>query len=440
VSAIQAEWLFGNLDSLKRLLKVGDLNTFVHRTLSSFQPVWAEILWGRAWSELGVAAYGRPRGSLNEVTALSEQDLPGPCKLLESRQSVVVNLPLLIPRENRFWLSDGSLPLGSVVSPMDLERCPSLKDYKPRPFSSVALGAGRIAQAVADSVQVETVRLKCAGEIMRAVEWDISVVRLTAFDLLFHLLGVEYLHDRELVFHDQVRDFLSTLDAWLQELLDSFPDAVSCLMSTFGHSPCVARVNLNEILYRGGFCEPASERADFDREQRRAMASLLLQKSAHSGVGADESQTLAVTPCWKFNLAGTVCGSPVQGAIFLNLKERYDGGIVESSEAARLLEDVRQYVVVALKTELGIEPDVWQSEHIGSTGPELIIYADGIEFHNSSIAPAVDAINKPRSAHTCEGFVWLPRGISPRSEAVTPLQLHELLALGSGQEVSYGHG
>ena len=440
LSRTQAQWFFGNLDSLKRLLRVGDLNTLEHHPISSFQPVWAEILWGRPWSELGVAAYGAARGSLNAVAPLTEQDVPIPCKLLDSHKSVLVNLPLLAPGKNRFWLSDGSLPLGSVVSPPDLERCSSLKDYRPRPFSSVALGAARLAEAVADSLQLETVRLKCAAEIMRSVEWDISIVRVTAFDLLFHLLGVEYLQDRQLIFHAQVQEFLAVLDSWIRDLLDTFRDALPCVMSTVGHSTGIARVNLNEILYRGGFCEPATEQSALGQEHRRTIASLLLKRNGDNASGKDEPQSLALTPPWKFNLPSTVCGSAVQGGIFLNLKGRYTDGTVEPSEANDLLTNVRQYVVEALKTELGIEPYVWQSGYVGSLAPELMIHADGIEFHNSYIGAAIDTINKPRSTHTSEGFVWLPRGMAPNSEMVTPLQLHELLSVECGQEVACGHG
>jgi hypothetical protein len=59
----------------------------------------------------------------------------------------------------------------------------------------------------------------------------------------------------------------------------------------------------------------------------------------------------------------------------------------------------------------------------------LMIYGEGLEFHNSCIGPAIDRINKPRTAHSCEGFFCLPNDEleSASSRKLSTLELHEVV-------------
>src|SRR5437016_3308883 len=91
------------------------VHTLAGYLLPGAQPVWAEILTANPWFRNGCTAYARPTDSLNKLAIVTEKDLLGAAILLDDQFSddlkVTVNLPLLLPRRDRIWLSDGSLPI-----------------------------------------------------------------------------------------------------------------------------------------------------------------------------------------------------------------------------------------------------------------------------------------------------------------------------------------
>jgi hypothetical protein len=430
LSIAQTGTLFGSLGLFNGRFKQNQLRKLMHAPITSFQGVWAEILWGRRWSELGIAGYGRPDGSLNKVVAWQEDDLPDECKLLNNgAANVVANLPLLTPQENRYWLSDGSLPLATVISPACLSNIDGVSNYQPKPFFCTALAASNLTESIAQCFQVESRRLQSCGEILAGVDWDTAIIRLTVFDLLSHLMGAQYLAEPELIMQQELKAFLSELNNWLEVILQKFPDCQVCIMSSLGHNNCVARVSLNQILWQGGFCEPSPHKASMNATlSRRMIASRMLDnRKSREPFVQEMPPALAVTPSWDFDLSSTVCASVVQGGIFLNLQQKYETGIVSATEAPVVLKAVREHIAYALEKELGITAEIWQTDQIGSLGPDLMIYAEGVDFHNNSIGPAVDTINKPRSTHNTEGFCWLPPQMSLDSQVLTPLELHAQL-------------
>lgn len=431
LSQTQVGSLSGDFGITKSWFDHTKAQVLAHPPLVSTHGVWAEILWGKSWIDLGVPGYASPRSSLNDVVPLQEDCLSQQCQLLDSAgSSVVVNLPLLTPQRNRVWLSDGSLPMADVFSPQQLTEISLVKEYRPRPFACTANAASNLPEAVSECLRIESTRLECARELLTAVDWDTSIVRLTVFDLLSHLLGADFLFDQNLRVYDELKSFLTVLDLWMNFVRNEFPDAAVGLLSTVSHTECRARVNLNQILWQGGFCKLLDENGVQEAAilSRRKAASLFFGNSNTSQVqtiGAEP--VLAVSPSCMFDLSVTTCASAVQGGIYLNLKNRYDGGIVDSADAPGVLSAVREHITAVFLRELDITPNIWQNESIGSNGPDLMIYAEGIEFHNTSSGIAVDRVNKPRSTHAAEGFVWLPQEFDCSSGSMTPLDFHAQL-------------
>jgi hypothetical protein len=342
--------------------------------------------------------------------------------LSTASKSIVVNVPILTPKPGRLWLSDGSLPGIGFVSPAEAAESFSLNEYKPRPFTCAPLATARLNESISQCLKTEIVRLDCAARLLRGSKWTVGIVRLTVFDLLAHLLGPDFLDETDRVGYGEINEFLTLLDAWLKGLIDLFPADHLCVLSTIGHIQCQARVNLNQLLRMGGYCRLLKD------EQSEQSGMLARRKAATMQVRRDERiQEPAVTPQWLFDLPATVCGSVVQGAIHLNLKGRYSGGIVEKEAAGGLISEVRGFIVASLKQQLGIEPEVWQCETIGEVGPELMIYMPGVEFHNSVGSEPIDKMVRPRSCHTADGFVLLPANVERPAGALTPLELHGVL-------------
>ena len=420
LSAVQAIELCRRVPALGALLEKGALKPLQHSPVASFNAVWSELLWGKPWFELGAAGYARARGSLNAVSPLKESDLPDSPILCSARKTVTINLPMIEPhRPGRVWLSDGSLPYHFVVNPSHLARQAPFDNYQARPFSCLPYALSNIEQSVLHCLQVERQRLSCARELLRQADWDFCAVRLTIFDQLFHLLSPDVLFADDFLLRREIDAFLSELDLWLSETRTDTAGAAWCILSTLGHTPCIARVNLNAALAADGFATLVADRHTAVSARRKAAAVSI------AGRG-DEPTAPAVTPSWMFEASKSVAASVVQGGIFLNLAGRYDDGIVEADEARGLIQRIKTSIATKLHREFNEQAVVWEAENISEVGPELMIYMDGVEFHNNATDLIVDRMNKPVSTHTCEGFVWLPDESSSGSW-LTPIELHHLI-------------
>lgn len=398
-----------------------------HTPTASFHAVWSEILWGVNLFESGIAGYGRPRNDLNDVIPLEGDALPRDCALLSPvNKPIVVNLPLIGPAEGRSWLSDGSLPINANFNLPESINPAGFLSYRPRPFSCVAWAAGDIRRAIAECVDVERTRIRCASELLNRSDWRIGIVRLSIFDTLFHLLGKDFLQETDSVLAGQLEDFWRELGCWMADVRETFSEAFFLVGSTIGHGTCVARVNLSELLQGGGYCK--LEDADYagqDYSRRRRIEAALALTSEHP---TQFRSSPAITPVSRYNLMESKCASPVQGAIYLNLKDRYTNGIVDRQDAPALIRSIKEFLVDAIKRELNLSVQVWTCEEVSDLGPELMVYVDGVEFTNSSMCPAVDRKNVPASCHTDTGFVLFADDSLWQSSEISPLGLHHLIA------------
>ena len=381
--------------------------------LTSTAAIWGELLTGTAWYDNGCAGHARPWKTLNRTKVVTEGDIAVPAGLLNGYpRQLVINVPLLMPKEShRLWLSDGSLPLPVTVSPRSLMAEEPFSSYSPRPYSALAEGIHHPKGALAALIQTEKKRLECAHELLRMGNLDIGLIRLSLFDQLAHLLGANYLADEELVYTPELRPFLSFLDEWLCEVFSAV--AHVALLSAFSHVPCESRLSLNELLNRGGFLTfsrldaPARRRVaalaaladdDGDEEGQAGRASVHAQVSCHQAV-LDCSRTLAA--------------SSVLGFVHVNVKDRFEDGIVERAEVAATRDVLRDFLDDTLKRSFGNAYSIWSANEIKNPHsesqdhwlPDLLVHIPSAELHNSSdkfFGPS----DKPRSVHSPQGFFW----------------------------------
>ncbi|MBX9770909.1 MAG: hypothetical protein K2X29_06040, partial [Candidatus Obscuribacterales bacterium] len=136
--------------------------------------------------------------------------------------------------------------------------------------------------------------------------------------------------------------------------------------------------------------------------------------------------TALVTLTNRFQAESSIAASPVHGAIYLNTKDRFQDGIVEVREKESLKKQIASALAKILNdsgvrnTSLELNPQDSQS----TQAPDLMICANGLDFHDAYDAPAVDTFSHPLTCHTSNGFVCLDE---PSQQTFNTLALNKLL-------------
>jgi hypothetical protein len=418
---------------LKLMPKTADLlKSFEGRKLNSrpfggAQPIWAELLTGRPWFENGCAGYSRPGSSLNHLEVFSEDDLSAPVTLLSRVSDIVINIPLLKPIEKeRVWLSDGSTSTNTMVSPVSLLNESLFGQYQARPYASAIEALPQLWTALDACLKTERVRLQCAMELFKSRPWKSFLLRISIFDHLAHLFGPNLYQQTKLRHFDLLRSFLTELDEALSILLKPSDDADFCLISCFSHVMGRGRVNLNNVLQYGKFTElvkPQPER-NADQERREAAMRAILRKPD------DSLSHLFRSGEGRLCASETQAASPISGCIFVNDKERFSDGIVQSVDFQSVKSKVSDHLAARIVGFFGNQATVcYKPENkteAHATTPEFIVWIDGVEFYDV-VDPRLSEFHVPRSVHSPDGFVFLPRAMKVDSSALTPVGLSEIL-------------
>jgi len=427
LSVVQLHILSSHCPNLASILNSGQVVAMHTEPVNTPQPVWAEVLTGKSWFDLGCSGYSRPGASLMSLEVVSEENLSEPFSLINGdlkAQSLIVNMPLVMPGEGRCWLADGSLPLQITVSPNDLASKAPFDSYQPRAYLSSILALAHKDRGGRDALQVERDRLRLSLELTKTSNWSSCLVRFSVFDQLAHLYGADYLDLKTLLVRSDLEEFLAEFDVAVKQMVELFSDSIVCIVSAFSHTPCHARLNLNELLVRGGFCCLESG-DDSDRQvlERRAHA---LTAISTARAGSSTTSDMVSASC-KVNAAASLAASPVAGAIYLNRQDRFEDGTVTTSKAGPVLNDVFNYVHCQLQESFGAEVVIWKNETGSLNAPDLMVYIPGVELHDSADRTLIDRVNKPRSTHIAEGFAWLAGKGGYTDSVISPTELHSAL-------------
>ena len=422
---------------------------------SAVQSVWSEILTGKPWFEVGCPGYSRPNSSLTDLRIIDEADLLAPAKLTGGLGSVTINVPLLRPQSDRIWLSDGSLPMQVMVSPAELAQQAPFSHYVARAFASTNIALANVGESVVNCLEVESIRLNCFENLLDRDTWSRCILRISVFDILSHLVGNEFLTASNLSVSAHIDRFIERLDKVLRQI--ERKGLAVCLLSAYSHVDCYARVNLNRILELSGFChtEYAGAMVVDERTRRRAVAANLVNAAnggkvggfpdkradgsadkhaegsadAHDAASADKHA--AVSSSMQVIAGRSVAMSPVQGAIYINRKDRFVDGVVEAAEYIQVRRQVRDALRHQLTASIGAGFTIWENTDEQEFAPDLMVFASGVDFHDSSALSAVDLVNRPRCIHCAQGFVWLPAGLATDAQVLAPVQVGELLINGA---------
>ena len=421
LSAEQFQYLSTEFGFLKAFTKAG-ITQFEGGVLTSAQALWGEILSGQHWWETGCVGYAFPKGSINDLEIGSQSSYRFRSIFIDNYVNFAINVPLLEPGNGKhLWLSDGSFNQ-ETVSPKELLQNEPFRSYRPRPFASPAYFLGNPIKGAEACLQSERHRLACAIELAKRTDWQIGIVRLSVFDQLFHLLGSNFLYDEALTIRPAVNAFIDFAGKCIEEIILSSANATTCIVSTYSHSECTKRANLNLLLSQLGYCtltDPRQVKRDLDLRHRSTLAVSTKMESSIL-------PTALVTLTNRFQAESSIAASPVHGAIYLNTKDRFQDGIVEVREKESLKKQIASALAKILNdsgvrnTSLELNPQDSQS----TQAPDLMICANGLDFHDAYDAPAVDTFSHPLTCHTSNGFVCLDE---PSQQTFNTLALNKLL-------------
>lgn len=414
--------------NLAPLVKNHDLSLMDTRPLVSAQAIWAELLTGARWDLSGCSGYCRPGNTLLEREVFTEQDLVVPVTACMG-ETIVVNMPIMTPGRERFWLADGSLPAAITVSPENLLADPLFCSYKPRPEIKVSSLLADITGSISALVDVECLRLQCALKLLRDYQWRRSFVRVTIFDQLAHLLGPDFLSNERLKSQPQIQRFLQEFDSFISCLSELLSGEDIVVVSAYGHQACQARVNINKLLAAGGFRQPPGLLSENNQDYilRRTEAVRNLAGVARSKHRQEFLQPMvASVDC--FDPSATRAASPVYGTIYLNSQDRFENGIVAMADRDGVLREVKEFMSKVIMQEFGQEDCLWEAAPgKARQSPDLMLYVEGVEFHDSVGPEAIDRENYPPSCHAPTGFVLLPKNRYQHASVIRPAELGSLL-------------
>jgi len=389
--------------------------------LTSASSAWSQFLTGTFWYESGCYGYSRPNESLNKLSVVREKDLLSPIRLLKNEssdsQSAIVNVPLLLPKsESRSWLSDGSLPIKTKISPSSLSERDVYNGYYARPYIDIGRALGPRAHSAESVLLVETRRTACVSDLLANTAWERCIWRVSATDQLTHLLGTGWLKADDLKCSAGIRELFRLINEQISELLKQ-SDIEIFLVSMFGHSACLAKFNLNDHLAKGGYLH--FDDTSRDASQRIAAAEAVGPKVNPTHLRSSES---------RLDLKKTLAASPVAGCVFINSASSFSDGPVTTRNHSRICNELSDYL---RNTLVNIAPfvkiienpvPVEQRPHVPL--PDLVVGIQGVEFNDvkdSGIA------HPPRTTHDFEGFFLLPKQRVALSGSVTVDRILEVL-------------
>lgn len=383
-----------------------DLITIDAKPHLSAQGAWAELLTGRPWYENGCSGFSsfQPKGS-----ELSSEDTLNRQFSLIREPAIVINLPLVKPGANRYWLGDGSLPLSyNNIDNTLVEQF--LENYKPRRYISTKLVNGNSTKRILDLLDTELTRLALAEHLLKNTIWQTAFIRLNMFDTIQHAAGINFWQNQEFAWSEELQKGLKGIGQHIKNMINAAPNTTLCLISAYSHDKCLGRINLNEILHRGKFCrfdesfEPTSKR-------RLATAQMLQPDKKRAPL-----YMVARTNIPLFEHSRVF--SPVSGALYSNKQNFLSPGKQDLELAIAFISN---YLGSHIETPLEVFANPGQANGNDRTA-NCMLYLKGYDFYCTP-GPTIDLIDKPDSCHTALGFVAIlpPEGHLHQTSSIVNL-------------------
>jgi hypothetical protein len=387
---------------------------------ASPQPVWAQVLTGQPWYQNGCVGYAQPRGSLNRLQVTTERDLLAPLlPLFAERPGLSINIPLVLPRSNLAWFSDGSMPVQQKVAPQSLADSDLCRGYEPRGFVYLPIARVMSKLAMANCFGVERNRLECAASLAVKERYDWIALRLSIFDELSHVFGHSWLEEPDLWVRESLEELLGFTDGQLETICG---DSVTFVFSLFSHTTCYSTLNLNLLLGEGGFLRlhgSEEELAPARAEARRAQA---LEAISGAEIGTRKNKLQSVEGLILTERSRAA--SPTSGCIYVNDSKRFFDGCVLPADRMKVKKELVAYLRPRLEKLSPYGVHLFETpDEVDGLVPDCIAFVERAE-----LTDALGLNFQPRTTHAPSGFLYAPQrllapwsGRQPaRSVASTP--------------------
>lgn len=392
------------------------------------QPIWAQILTGKDWFENGCTGYVFPSQSLSKPEVFTESKLLSPVTLFgDDSQSVSINMPLLLPRQ-RLWVGDGSLPIAKSLSPSIVENYFTAR-HKPRAYQNLAMAFADPYASAKMLLDLERDRLASSIELLKGESWRNAIIRISAFDQLQHLFGVNCFDDTQLKIHSEIVDFMRSFDKFLDAI--SQLAEISCI-SAYSHSACRSRFNVNALLRKSNFLVCSDTNA--------GLTNRLAAAASVSGPTLTRASMQSVSA--TLNPQATQAASPTSGCIYINEKAAFtDGCIADSEQANKVEQELRDLLTNKLQYYFGDRATIYAAPPSANAAqrstalPRVILFVPEVEFFDNS-ETILDTQAKPIACHRAEGFILVDSNTADSTAAaLIPCHAHQLLRKqGFGEE------
>lgn len=328
----------GDLPVLAGLQKNGCRGRLASTLPCVTPPAWGSFLTGASPSRHGILDFiERQDTDRPAFVTLENTSLPRLWDILSyfEKRSVFLNVPFTFPPGR----SKGVIIPGPPVPREEMATWPpeTASRLEERiPDYTADLIYSRKDQILEEIHRVTRVRRQAADWLMETEEWDFFMVTFIATDRLHHKMWHR---------PDTMADYYRTLDATLGEIIDKVGgDDHIVLMSDHGFTTVRWKLYMNEWLAANGFLKTRLRRTPGNGDSRFLRPKFVPHRRRGKAFGM--TRLLRKIPgfsrCAPFiDLARTRAFSSLGNTpgLFINLRGRYESGIVEPGEEYERLRD-----------------------------------------------------------------------------------------------------
>jgi predicted AlkP superfamily phosphohydrolase/phosphomutase len=363
----------GFLPTLRKLIENGSYGELESTIPPITAPAWASFATGKNPGKTGIFDFLRPRSSLQDLAPVTSRDIAGKTfyEILDGngRRTIMINLPLSYPpRTEAPTITSIETQGDQFIFPSSLkDRIPELKEYRLIPDFDLKVQRGD-EEYIQDIRELEQCRFRCAQKLFQW-EWDFFFLLFSGIDWTQHRLydklisnGLGRDHPAFQLFRD--------VDSYLGWFLEHLPSETTLLlMSDHGFRVYKGIFRINQWLRGNNFLEchyvrkhtasyphrfgegmaKAMEKRDDKQSGRKipfAAPSFLIELAQRlgfekvCGMLADHFPSLQIQAAVDYTRTSAFCTTSEAWGVYLNLKGRFQDGIIEPEYERDLREEI----------------------------------------------------------------------------------------------------
>ncbi len=334
---------------------------------------WSSFMTGEQPGKHGIFGFVDLQPGTYKMRFPSLGDLKAPTiwddMAARGKRSVVINMPATYPaREINGVLVSGfvAIDMNKAVYPPSL--IPRLKELGYRIDVDTVRAREHPEILFQELHATIDARERVAARLWEEVEWDLLIVVVTGTDRLMHFQW-DSIEDENHPHHQRALEYLASVDGFVGRMHDRFSGMegsqdgknLFCMLSDHGFTGIKSEVYLNRWLQENGFLR-------FQKDQPETIADI--------GTG---SRAFALDP----------------SRVYINLKEKYPLGTVDSSD----------YEQVRLDIKAGLEGITFQN---GDRAVNRVYLKEEI-YNGPCLDRAPDLVAVPNDGYDLKGRVSSPQ-------------------------------